>query len=48
MYHGDGFSHSSFTSLGKAHYVKVSWSDNISTVYNALANGKVCNLLCWT
>ena len=48
MYHGDGFSHSSLTSLGKTHGVKVSWIDNVNTVYNALANGKVCNLPCWT
>ena len=40
MYHGDGFSHSSLTSLGKTHGVKVSWTDNVSTVYNALSSGK--------
>jgi len=40
MYHGDGFSHGSLTSLGKTHGVKVSWTDNVSTVYNALAGGK--------
>ena len=40
MYHGDGFSHSSITSLGKSHGVKVSWTDNVSTVYNALSSGK--------
>ena len=40
MYHGDGFSHSSITSLGKSHGVKVSWTDNVSTVYNALTSGK--------
>ena len=40
MYHGDGFSHGSLTSLGKTHGVKVSWTDNVSTVYNALSSGK--------
>ena len=40
MYWGDGFSHSSLTSLGKTHGVKVSWTDNVTTVYNALSNGK--------
>ena len=40
MYHGDDFSHSSLTSLGKSHGVKVSWTDNVSIAYNALASGK--------
>ena len=40
MYYGDGFSHGSLTSLGKKHGVKVSWTDNVTTVYNALVNGK--------
>ena len=40
MYWGDGFSHSLISVLGKSHGVKVSWTDNISTVYNALATGK--------
>jgi hypothetical protein len=40
MYWGDGFSHSALTSLGKTHGVKVSWTDNVTNVYNALVNGK--------
>jgi hypothetical protein len=40
MYNGNGFSHGSLTSLGKSHGVKVSWTDNVSTVYNALSSGK--------
>ena len=40
MYWGDGFSHYALTYLGNKHGVKVSWTDNISNVYNALLNGK--------
>jgi hypothetical protein len=40
MYWGDGFSHDGLTFLGKKHGVKVSWTDNISTVFSALQSGK--------
>jgi hypothetical protein len=40
MYWGDGFSHSALNYLGNKHGVKVSWTDNINTVSNALENGK--------
>ena len=40
MYWGEGFSHSAISNLGKNHGVKVTWTDNMSTVYNALATGK--------
>ena len=40
MYNGNGFSHQALSSLGKRHGVRVSWTNNIDNVYNALANGK--------
>ena len=40
LYHGDGFSHASLTFLGRKHGVKVNWTDNVNTVYNALESGK--------
>ena len=39
-YQGDGFSHEALTFLGKRHGVKVSWTSDMSTVYNALESGK--------
>ena len=40
LYWGDGFSHDALTFLGKLHGVKVTWTSDISTVYNALQNDK--------
>ena len=40
MYHGNGFSHSTLSTLGKRHGVSVDWTSNIDSVYNALASGK--------
>ena len=40
QYFGDGYSHSAITFLGNRHGVKVSWTDDIDTVYTALQNGK--------
>ena len=39
-YNGNGFSHEGISFLGKKHGVKVSWTDNVSSVYNALSSGK--------
>jgi len=39
-YWGDGFSHEGLSYLGKKHGVKISWTDNMDTVFNALQNGK--------
>ena len=40
LYHGNGFSHSTLSTLGKRHGVSVDWTSNIDSVYNALASGK--------
>ena len=39
-YTGDGFSHEALTYLGKKNGVKVSWTSDISAVYNALESHK--------
>ena len=39
-YDGNGMSHAGINFVGKRHGVSVSWTDNIDSVYNALANGK--------
>ena len=40
QYFGDGFGHSAISFLGKRHGVKVSWTSDINTVFNALQNNK--------
>ena len=40
LYYGDGFDHDTLSFLGKLHGVRLTWTSDISTVYNALQNGK--------
>ena len=40
LYNGDGYSHHALSTLGQKHGVKVTWTNNIDSVYTALANGK--------
>ena len=39
-YWGEGFSHEGLSYLGKKHGVRISWTDNMDTVFNALQSGK--------
>ena len=39
-YTGDGLGHDAISWVGKQHGVKVSWTDNIDSVYSALEGGK--------
>ena len=40
IYYGEGFGHDELIFLGRRHVVTVSWTDDISSVYNALESGK--------
>ena len=39
-YDGNGFSHEAINFVGKRHGVKINWTSDTSSVYNALSNGK--------
>ena len=39
-YWGDGFSHDALSFLGQKHGVRVTWTGDMNTVYNALSSGK--------